>query len=86
MPTISTFYGVTVQMFWDDHWPPHFHAIHGDDEVLVDIRTMEVLRGTLPRRALALVLEWAVIHRKELLENWDLCANKRPPKRIRPLV
>ncbi len=24
MPTISVFYGVLIQMFWDDHAPPHF--------------------------------------------------------------
>ncbi len=25
MPTISTFYGILIQMFWKDHAPPHFH-------------------------------------------------------------
>jgi hypothetical protein len=27
MPTISTFYGILIQMFWRDHAPPHFHAL-----------------------------------------------------------
>ena len=58
MPTISIFYGIVIQMFWQDHAPPHFHAIYGEDEVLIDIRTLVVLEGRLPRRALALVLEW----------------------------
>jgi hypothetical protein len=26
MPTISSFYGILILMFWDDHAPPHFHA------------------------------------------------------------
>ena len=24
MPTISAFYGILIQMFWQDHAPPHF--------------------------------------------------------------
>ena len=31
-------------------------------EVLIDIHTLEVVRGSMPRRALALVLEWAFQH------------------------
>lgn len=57
LPTISTFYGLVIQMFWKDHPPPHFHALYGDDEVLIDIRDLRVLRGSLPRRAMALLLE-----------------------------
>jgi hypothetical protein len=85
MPTISTFYGILVQMFWDDHAPPHFHALYGEHEALVDIRTLEVMRGGLPRRALALVLEWAALHRDELMEDWSLCERMQHPRRIAPL-
>jgi hypothetical protein len=28
MPTISTFYGILIQMFWRDHAPPHFHTLN----------------------------------------------------------
>jgi len=63
MPTISTFYGILIQMFWRDHAPPHFHALYAECEALIDIRTLEVIEGGLPRRALALVLEWAQEHR-----------------------
>ncbi len=85
MPTISTFYGILIQMFWKEHAPPHFHALYADDEALIDIRTLEILEGGLPRRALALVLEWAQEHRAELLEDWDLCVQNRPPRKIPPL-
>lgn len=63
MPTISTFYGVLIQMFWSNHAPPHFHALYAEFEALIDIRTLEIIRGKLPRRALVLVLEWAALHR-----------------------
>ena len=59
MPTISFFYGLVIQMFWDDHAPPHFHASYAEHEALIDIRTLAVIEGQLPRRAMTLVLEWA---------------------------
>jgi hypothetical protein len=31
MPKISRFYGIVIRMFYDDHNPPHFHALYGDD-------------------------------------------------------
>lgn len=63
----------------------HFHALYGEHEALIDIRTLGVIRGNLPRRALALTIEWAFEHRAELMEDWRLCQSKQPPKRIAPL-
>ena len=53
--------------------------------MLIDVRTLEVMEGQMPRRALALVLEWAQEHRAELTEDWELCAHNQLPKKIRPL-
>lgn len=85
MPTISMFYGILIQMFWGDHAPPHFHALYAEHEVLIDIRTFEVIRGSMLRRALVLVLEWASQHLSELLEDWILCEQNKSPKKISPL-
>jgi hypothetical protein len=85
MPTVSIFYGVVIQMFAGDHAPPHFHAMYGEHEALIDLRDMRLMRGSLPRRAMALVLEWASEHREELMENWKLCERMQPLKRIAPL-
>jgi len=85
VPTISVFYGVVIQMYWNDHGVPHFHALYAEDEAVIDINELQVLRGSLPRRALALVLEWAADHRQALLDNWDLCRDLQPPKPIAPL-
>lgn len=70
-------------MYWDDHAPPHFHARYEGNEVVIDIRTLKVLRGKISRRALALVLEWALKHRDELMEDWELCQRTLAPKRYR---
>jgi|GEM_PF-557629 len=86
VPTISSFYGILIQMYWHDHAPPHFHALYAEDEALIDIHTLEVIQGQLPRRALALVLEWAQAQRAELLEDWESCSHNQQPKKIRPLI
>jgi len=67
MPSISRFFGIVI--YWQDHVPAHFHAEYGDFEATIDIETLEILKGTLPRRARALVLEWATEHRDELRIN-----------------
>jgi hypothetical protein len=85
MPTISTFYGILIRMFFNDHAPPHFHARYGEFEATIDLRTLDVLEGELPHRALSLVLEWAMIHREDLLVNWQLCRENAAPARIDPL-
>jgi hypothetical protein len=85
MPTISVFYGIVIQMFWREHPPPHFHALYGEYEATIDLRDLRVLRGSLPRRAMALVLEWAAEHREELMEDWNLCNRLQTPKQIEPL-
>jgi hypothetical protein len=52
---------------------------------LIDIQTLKVIGGSLPRRALAMVVEWANEHRAELMEDWHLCRAKQLPKPIEPL-
>lgn len=85
VPEISRFFGIVIQMFWTDHAPPHFHVLYGGDEAAIAIRTLSVIRGSLPRRVLALTLEWASLHRTELLEDWELCERQIPPRKIPPL-
>jgi Domain of unknown function (DUF4160) len=85
MPTIRTFYGILIQIFWREHGPPHFHALCAEREALIDIRTLEVMAGSLRRRALALVLEWTAAHRAELMEDADLCSPMQTPKKIAPM-
>ena len=72
-------------MYFNDHAPPHFHAKYGEAEVAVAIESLSVLWGALPRRALALVLEWAVLHRGELRENWERARQGTPLRVIDPL-
>lgn len=85
MPTISSFYGLLIQMFFLDHAPPHFHVKYGDHKAVIDIQKLELVEGKLPRRALNLVLDWAELHQTDLLEDWQLCQDMQTPKPIPPL-
>jgi Domain of unknown function (DUF4160) len=86
MPTISSFYGILIRMFFNDHAPPHFHARYGEFEATIDIETLQVLQGGLPSRALSLVNDWAMMHRAELRADWQLCRENAQPSKIDPLL
>ena len=85
MPEVSRFYGIVIKMFFDDHVPPHFHAQYSGEEALIDIRTLAVISGSLPARALGLVAEWASLHRQELLSLWERAKKLEPLHKIDPL-
>jgi hypothetical protein len=85
LPTISAFFGILIRMYFNDHPPPHFHALYGEYEAVVAIETLAVMEGELPRRALAMVIEWAGLHRAELFADWELCRAKEQPVKIAPL-
>ncbi len=72
-------------MYFDDHPPPHFHVYYESSSAIVAIDSLEIISGSLPRRALALVVEWAIAHRPELREDWDLCVRHAALKPIEPL-
>jgi hypothetical protein len=57
MPEISRFFGIVIQMYYNDHAPPHFHVRYGNHRALIAVETLAVLKGELPPRALGLVIE-----------------------------
>ncbi len=87
MPTISKFYGITILLRPAEarHSLPHFHAKYGGFEASIAIETGEVLKGTMPRRALVMIVDWASLHRPELLAGWKALKNGRLPDTIAPL-
>jgi hypothetical protein len=85
MPEISRFYGIVIRMYFNDHNPPHFHAIYGGEQAQIDIHSLAVIDGHLPPRALGLVIEWASQHQDELVEDWNRARSQQPLQRIDPL-
>ena len=85
MPEISRFFGIVIKMFFDDHNPPHFHAEYGGSFALIDIRTLTVFSGRLPPRVTGLVIEWATLHQREILADWDRARALKELEKIAPL-
>lgn len=85
VPTISRFLGLVITMYFDDHDPPHFHALHADGEAKVRIDSLELIESTLPRRQVRFVLAWAELHQEELAQNWRRARAGETLQAIEPL-
>jgi inward rectifier potassium channel len=55
MPEICCFFGIVVQMFYDDHAPPHFHVRYSGQRALIAIETLAILKGSLSPRITVLL-------------------------------
>ncbi len=85
MPEVSRFFGIVIHMYFDDHNPPHFHATYAGKEAQITIEPIVVLEGMLPGRATSMVIEWAALHQRELMENWYRLHNEQGIHKIAPL-
>ncbi len=85
MPEISRFFGIVIAIYWKEHGAPHFHAKYAGHRASFSIADLRLLEGSLPPRVRALVLEWAFLHRDELMADWELAMAKKPLLPIEPL-
>ncbi|MDR6287399.1 hypothetical protein HNR47_003429 [Methylopila jiangsuensis] len=82
MPTVALLDGVKIKFYHDDHAPPHFHASYGEFEAQIEIATLDVIAGSLPRTQLRLVKEWARSRIPALSAAWSACMSDRSTGRI----
>lgn len=85
MPEISRFLGIIITMYYSEHPPPHFPVRYGSYKAVMAIDVPALIAGSLPPRVHGLVVEWAQLHRDELLSNWQLAKTQVPLQSIRPL-
>jgi hypothetical protein len=85
VPVLSSFYGISVRLYFDDHDPPHFHARYAGHEALVRIGDGRILRGGLPHRARRLVEEWRSLHVVTLELRWHAAQTGETLEPIEPL-
>jgi len=85
MPVICRFLGIVIAMYYQDHNPPHFHVRYNNYKAIISIQGLALLDGKLPPKVLGLVIEWASLHQKELMENWKLAQQLAKLKSIKPL-
>lgn len=86
MPEISRFLGIVIYMYFNDHNPPHFHAVYNDYKASILIKTLGLMEGKLPSKVMSLVIEWAQEHQEELLENWNSIKEAGQYRKIKPLA
>ena len=84
VPVISTFFGITIRMFYREHGMPHFHADHQGQQATFTFNG-KVLVGGLSPTAQRLIREWTLAHRAELEANWNRLKTGEPLERIAPL-
>ena len=84
MPEITRFLRIVVQMYFEDHLPPHFHARYGEFRVKGFLAS-GIVEGRFPPRALRHLLEWYDFHRAELEQDWSLASRGEDPLPIAPL-
>lgn len=85
MPVVSTFFGIIVRMYYNEHNPPRIHVEYQSKKAVVDFQG-NVLKGNLASRtALKLVREWADLHTNELVDDWNAARAGQVIKKIAPL-
>lgn len=70
MPTIKIIDSIKIDLYSREHNPPHFHAIYADYEALILIKDLEIYAGSLPKKQLSKVLNWAKGNKYMLMENF----------------
>ncbi len=85
MPIVSSFFGIIIRMYYDEHNPPHLHAEYQGKKALFDFDG-NIIRGKLgSRTATKLVREWIDLHLIEIKEDWELARTGKKIKKIDPL-
>ena len=85
MPEVSRFFGICIVFFFNDHNPPHFHAVYEGRKAVFEIHTLQMTEGTLPPRVRGFIVEWAAQHQEELLAAWETVRSGKAPGKIAPL-
>ena len=62
--------GWIAYIYGFDHPPPHFHVRAGEYRVKIEISTLDVLAGRLPRREMRQVANWASANETYLNQCW----------------
>ncbi len=71
MPTTVVLGNVKIQIFGDDHAPPHFHIVTPDGEALVRLADLRVIAGKIRSRDARRAIDWARENHEELKDAWQ---------------
>ncbi|KQT52623.1 MULTISPECIES: DUF4160 domain-containing protein [unclassified Aureimonas] len=79
MPTIAIVDGIRIVIFFNDHDPPHFHAILGETSLRMSIASGTVMGDRGPASMERKLGRWLDEHRDEMMLAWKAVrAGQRP--------
>jgi hypothetical protein len=82
MPTVAQFYGILIQIYYNDHEPPHFHARYGRSRAILRLADGAVISGELPPTAVRILRRWALARSNELHDNWQRARMHQPLEKV----
>jgi hypothetical protein len=88
MAAISMFYGLIIYLYHYDnirHHIPHIHVKYQGEWAVISILEGEIIEGDLKSDKIKLVQAWILIHKEDLLANWELAKSGQPIFKIEPL-
>jgi hypothetical protein len=88
MAAISMFYGLIIYLYNFDnirHHIPHIHVKYQGDWAVLSIEEGEIIEGELKKEKLRLVQAWMLIHKEDLLADWELAKSGQQVFKIEPL-
>lgn len=69
MPVVVRLRYCVIRMYFQDHNPPHFHVDTPDAQACYGIRELDLIEGSVDRKAEKEALAWAQTNRFKL---WQL--------------
>jgi len=85
MPTISSFFGILIRMYYKEHGIPHFHADYQGERATFTFDGAPLAGSLGSRTALRLVREWTLAHTEELEANWERARQGESLEAVAPL-
>lgn len=87
MPIISQFYGIIIQMFFNEkgkHNQAHIHIKYNEYKAVYNLDG-NMLEGKLPKKQRKLIEAWIYIHEDELRSLWNIMQEQGEFFKIEPL-
>jgi hypothetical protein len=83
MPVVAIINGIKIEFYFDEHPPPHFHARYAEYLAQIDIGTVQIIKGSMPRPQMRDIQQWAASRREALWSAWDACSAGQNPGSIK---
>ena len=77
MPELCTYKGIKIEILYNEHNPPHFHAEYAGDRASFNMDG-EIIAGKLKPKQERAIKKFLKEHNKEILDNWNLAREGKP--------